>query len=77
MAFGNLCKNHTWLAFRQDSRLRGNDGRFTLSCFVLGWATFSGCLWFKVWLAFLGAPSLQPFAGVRGQSPACPRRSFW
>ncbi|RKW33541.1 MAG: hypothetical protein D8B42_00225 [Kingella sp. (in: b-proteobacteria)] len=30
--------------FNQDSRLRGNDGELTRSCFVLGFAKISGCL---------------------------------
>ena len=32
----NCCKNKLLFKFNQDSRLRGNDGELTISCFILG-----------------------------------------
>ncbi|EEP68117.1 hypothetical protein GCWU000324_02369 [Kingella oralis ATCC 51147] len=44
MIFRNYCKNKLLFNINQDSRLRGNDGTLTISCFILGCAKVSGCL---------------------------------
>ena len=44
MILRNSCKNKLLQKFYQDSRLRGNDGELTISCFVLGFAKISGYL---------------------------------
>ena len=41
LIFKNYCKNKLLFEFNQDSRLRGNDGTFTISCRVLGFAKVS------------------------------------
>ena len=62
LIFRNYCKNNLLFKFRQDSRLRRNDGRFTVSCLILGFA--------KVSIYFFR----RPFVFQTGQASAAPRK---
>jgi len=44
LIFRNDCKNNPLFNSNQDSRLRGNDGKFNISCLILGFAKVSGYL---------------------------------